>query len=241
MTSGIYSITNTVNGKIYYGSSNRCEHRWSQHKNQLTTNKHDNRHLQGAWNKYGSSDFVFNIVEEIPIEQLVSVEQQYLDWCKHIPEWFYNLSFDAAVSNRGRKFTPEQIEHHKVLRKKDWALGKYNDRKHSHCKPMLGKHHSLETKRKISEIQQDGRYDGKKNPFYGKFHSKTSKEKISLSLIGSQRRLNKNIYKFIKPETNETFIGRMFDFRKKYKLADSKVSCLVNGKRKSHKGWTLWQ
>jgi predicted GIY-YIG superfamily endonuclease len=32
---GIYSITNTINNKIYCGSSNDCNHRWSQHKSLL--------------------------------------------------------------------------------------------------------------------------------------------------------------------------------------------------------------
>ena len=50
---GIYSITNTINGKVYYGSSVDCERRWYQHKSSLNKNIHKNYHLQSSWNKCG--------------------------------------------------------------------------------------------------------------------------------------------------------------------------------------------
>lgn len=46
--------------------------------------------------------------------------------------------------------------------------------------PFYGKHHSEETKQKISEARK-GIYIGEKHPFYGKHHSKESLIKISNS------------------------------------------------------------
>lgn len=51
--SGIYKILNIKNGKFYIGSSNNIKVRWSQHKTLLKNNKHENKYLQNAWNKYG--------------------------------------------------------------------------------------------------------------------------------------------------------------------------------------------
>ena len=75
---GIYSITNTSNGKIYIGSSVDIEHRWRTHKSLLKNNIHCNRHLQSAWNKYGSESFIFEIVNVCDKENLIELEDYFM-------------------------------------------------------------------------------------------------------------------------------------------------------------------
>ena len=59
--SGIYKITNNVNGKFYIGSSQNISRRWYDHKRELRIQKHHNKYLQRAWNKYGEENFSFEI------------------------------------------------------------------------------------------------------------------------------------------------------------------------------------
>ena len=47
--------------------------------------------------------------------------------------------------------------------------------------PMYGKHHTEETKQKISEIQSERFKDKEKHPFYGKHHTEETKQKLSNS------------------------------------------------------------
>ena len=63
MESGIYKILNNINGKIYIGSTKNFNKRWVTHKYLLRLNKHENKHLQYAWNKYGEVHFEFIKVE----------------------------------------------------------------------------------------------------------------------------------------------------------------------------------
>ena len=77
--SGIYKIINRVNGKYYVGSTYRFLRIVVEHKFDLRHNKHCNNKLQHAWNKYGESMFEFVIVEHLPAERLILIEQQYLD------------------------------------------------------------------------------------------------------------------------------------------------------------------
>jgi predicted GIY-YIG superfamily endonuclease len=42
--SGIYKITNLLNGKMYIGSAVNVRKRWHQHRHGLRCNKHDNRY-----------------------------------------------------------------------------------------------------------------------------------------------------------------------------------------------------
>ena len=77
MESGIYSITNTKNSKIYIGSTNNFKRRKRQHFRDLKQNKHDNPHLQASYNKYGKEFFKFDIVEYV--ENLIERELFYIE------------------------------------------------------------------------------------------------------------------------------------------------------------------
>ncbi len=76
---GIYRIVNKRNGKCYYGSSANVEKRFSLHLKTLRNGTHHNTHLQRAWIQYGEDAFVFEMVEECSTDQLLMVEQTYLD------------------------------------------------------------------------------------------------------------------------------------------------------------------
>jgi len=88
--SGIYTITNCSNSKVYVGSSNNIDRRWKQHIYALKKNTHYNHHLQCSWNKYGSEAFKFEIVEECPVSVLIEREGY---WLSTVPE---TLSYNVA-------------------------------------------------------------------------------------------------------------------------------------------------
>ena len=56
---GIYQIKNIINNKSYIGQSTDINKRIAKHKASLRHNKHNNSHLQNAYNKYGEDKFVF--------------------------------------------------------------------------------------------------------------------------------------------------------------------------------------
>lgn len=88
---GVYKITNLVNGKFYIGSSNNIEHRWKEHISDLSNGVHINSYLQNAWNKYGSNNFKFEILEECEENVQFQKEQEYLDKLSPFDTRGYNL------------------------------------------------------------------------------------------------------------------------------------------------------
>ena len=110
--SGIYKIINKVNGKYYIGSSkNMCGTsdsigRWKEHLQGLKHNRHFNKHLQRAWNKYGESSFIFTIIDRVGVDKLLGVEQKYLD--EAIKTQCYNTVFIAKGGGfEGHKHSEE--------------------------------------------------------------------------------------------------------------------------------------
>ena len=100
--SGIYSITNKVNNKVYIGSSKNIFNRKSQHYSELRGNYHVNIFLQRAWNKYGEHNFKFEIVEVVQdIDMLLWVEQKYLDTLYDEGLNCYNLNPKADKPPKG--------------------------------------------------------------------------------------------------------------------------------------------
>lgn len=99
---GIYLILNTINNKVYIGSSINIESRWYEHKWKLNKNRHGSKHLQATWNKYGKENFEFKIIEEILDKtKLIEREQYWLDFYKSYDrEKGYNTR-EKAEANYG--------------------------------------------------------------------------------------------------------------------------------------------
>jgi len=75
MNAGIYQIQNLVNWKRYIGSAIDINRRWGEHRRRLLCGTHVNKHLQSAWNKYGSAQFSFKTLLICTPEQLLIFEQ----------------------------------------------------------------------------------------------------------------------------------------------------------------------
>ena len=113
--SGVYLITNLINGKKYVGSSALLKRRYNEYSNSeyIARNlKKGNSKILNALIKYGYLNFEFKILETIEFLDfqtkserrilLLEREQYYLDEIK--PEYNINLK---AGSNLGRTFSEE--------------------------------------------------------------------------------------------------------------------------------------
>lgn len=80
-TSGIYAIKNTLNNKMYIGSTACFKTRWRRHRQCLRGGYHHSVHLQRSYDKLGESRFVFIILEECENirDTLILLEQKYMD------------------------------------------------------------------------------------------------------------------------------------------------------------------
>lgn len=184
---GVYTITNMRNGKLYVGSSSRnVFERFGKHRRLLLLNKHTNSYLQRAWNKYNKC-FKFELLEVCSKEKCIEREQYYIDLLN--PE--YNLA-KIAGSTLGVRFSEETKD--KIRQK---ALGR-------ECKTKGICFHTKEGSQKIWDTLHKKylyHFDSKMNliNIYPSILSASKKLKINRStlkdMVYKRRPLFKNKYK----------------------------------------------
>lgn len=107
METGVYYIVHESSGRTYVGSASRSfDGRWGNHVGLLNKGRHHNRHLQRAWNKYGSGAFRFKRIDRCLPEDCVAKEQEHIDKLVERGVPLYNVCL-VAGSTYGREFTDE--------------------------------------------------------------------------------------------------------------------------------------
>lgn len=118
--SGIYIIINIVNGKTYIGKTKNLLTRYKSHLHRLRKNKHENSHLQNAFNLYKEPSFSYEIIEFVVEKDLYKREYFWIN--------FYNSL------NRKCGYNIEQInvlkEHKEVADETKYKLSQYKGNKH---------------------------------------------------------------------------------------------------------------
>lgn len=108
---GIYFIFNNITNNIYVGSAVCLGQRIKNHRNSLRNNKHRNKYLQNAFNKYGEENFEIRPVEILYNKKmLIEREQHHIDIQKKIFKHEYNIN-PIAGSALGYHHTEETKKH----------------------------------------------------------------------------------------------------------------------------------
>lgn len=176
MNQGIYKIINSKNDHFYIGSSVNLTRRKTRHFSELRNNRHNNKHLQAAWNKYGESAFTFTVVELVEsAEQLHIAEDQWLTG--HVgASYCYNIGMAAISPMLGLsgQLSPTYGYRHTIEAKaKIAAAGKGREvsaeTRAKRSAKLKGRVISQEQREQISQtLSGDGNYwYGKKRPDHG--------------------------------------------------------------------------
>ena len=137
MKTGVYKITNLVNGKVYIGASKNIERRWWCHKRGLTAIAEDLK-------SFGLDNFKFEVLLECPEDMLCQWERDMIAlYDSDDPEKGYNDKGDRPYSLKRN----ESLKGHKLSEETKRRMSESQKGKHNIT-------HSEETKRRMSEAHK---------------------------------------------------------------------------------------
>ncbi len=96
---GVFQIRNTVNDRVFLGSSLNLHGPLNSHRFMLEIGSHRNRTLQQEWNAFGADAFVFEILETVKIkdepgfdvkDELTLLEQIWIEKLQPFGDKGYN-------------------------------------------------------------------------------------------------------------------------------------------------------
>lgn len=177
--SGIYSITNTLNGNVYIGQSVNLKNRKNKHFLLMKNGKGTSPHLQAAYNKYGCEAFTFMPILYCEPFELTRYEQALVDNRKPA----YNMQLECVDSARGIKRSEE-------FKRKSSEAKKGNTY-------FLGHKHTEEACAKMSESQK-----GNTNAF-GCKRSDEAKRKVGAAQKGNTNCLGRTLTEEHKRKVSE--------------------------------------
>lgn len=156
METGIYTITNLINNKMYVGSTQTTfKKRKNHHFHHLRKNTHGNRHLQHSWNKYGEANFIFEVLEECFPEYCISQETY---WCRVLNLLNPNFGYNIELPQIGA-----------------FGIKRTNETKRKISEKLKGRIISKETRDKISKTTKGNKYI---SPKHREIISQTHKGKV---------------------------------------------------------------
>ena len=148
-TGYIYSITNELNGKSYIGKTNDLVRRWKEHY----YGKGNTVILNNAFKKYGLEHFVFDIVAQIPfdnVEEMNNVLSQLEIYYLSLYETF-GKGYNATAGGDGicfYKHSEKTKERLSQLQKEKWLNPELRDKM---ATAALGYHHTEDAKERITQ------------------------------------------------------------------------------------------
>jgi group I intron endonuclease len=154
----LYLIRNKINGKVYVGQTKNFVKRKINHVNAARSGSE--YPLYRSMRKHGIENFEFSILEECSDELVNDREKHWVSqYDSYIAEKGYNLT-------RGGSCKPENetLRNLKLSERFSGAGNPmYGVDRHGEKSAFWGKHHTDDTRRRISEAQR-----GDKGPMYGR-------------------------------------------------------------------------
>lgn len=139
-----------VNGKVYIGQSKNVNKRKNKHFTLLRHNKHNNKHLQSAWNKYSEKNFVFEIIESFESYDPDIINEREIFWIKYYNSFNKDFGYNNTSGGDGIKNYKHTEEAKKKISEASKKQKLSKEHKEALLKSITGRKKSEEELKKLS-------------------------------------------------------------------------------------------
>jgi len=237
LTSGIYCIRNTLDGKVYVGKSINIERRFLTHSYLLNKDYcvgDVNRHLFNAVKKYGMENFSFEIIEKVEGEE--SLTERELFWMVDLKSTDRDFGYNLRMDSSSKCYVHDETR--EIFR--SIFLGEGN--------PNFGNRWSDDQKLKMSEIaksrHQSGVYGDEWKSKISKASSEMWKDEEKKSEMSKKVAESKRKYDF-EQYSKDGELLRVWESVEQIVLNNPEykwqnIYSVCNGYKKSYKGY-IWK
>lgn len=238
MTCGIYILNFNGTSKVYVGQSQNIETRYLQHLVSMK-NGTANTKLLEAYQLYGAP--TYTIVAECSIGELGSLEEEAIDIWDSVSNGF-NIYQYANQAPLNREYGSCSCKYLKTEIIEVFKLLIYSDMSFKEIEDITRVKHST-----VANIAAIKSHIWLKEEFPSEYQLLCAKKESRRSIISNSVLSNKLsakakgiVYPKIKdPLGNIYTIDNAYKFAKQHGLAPNHFQEVLNGHRKSHKGWKV--
>lgn len=224
----IYKIKFKNSHRIYIGSTSNFNKRKTWHTSFLRRNKHSNRFLQRAWNKYGEDDFEISILETLDSTENIETKEKY--WID-----FYDSGNNKKGFNLAKDPRTGFTNRNKWTKEQKRKLQKPHEKAHA-------KHYIFYNPENILvKIYNLTKFCKKNNLNYNSMIAvwlDRSPEYKGWKKSLNRKRKDIQSYIFKSPNGKKIEITNLRKFSIENSLRYTSMHLVAKGKYKQHKGWT---
>ena len=153
MMYNIYIIKNSINDKVYIGSTNKenIKHRLYQHILCTVDGRKAETHgkLIRAMKELGDDNFTIELIENIDCDDLVEVRCKESYWIRHYESWRDDKGYNTRIDGRTKKEYYNDTKEHTLQRVKNY----YENNKEA--RDEYKKQHYIENREHFQNYKQE--------------------------------------------------------------------------------------
>lgn len=224
---GIYRCYCSVNGRSYVGQTQSLLTRQYHHTSKLRNHRHENQHLQRAWDKYGEDAFEWEILELCSADDL---DERETFWIEELDSFRHGFNYTAGGGGlRGYTQSDEIKAKHAVVARNLWTP----ERRAQQSEKMKGTGNPLYGRKGPLNSAYGKDHSGNFNGMFGKHQTEHAKELNRQAHLGKK---NANSKPVICIERNE-FFWSMGEAKRATGCDDTTITRCCRGIKKTCGGY----
>ena len=211
--------------------------RKNKHFTLLRHNKHNNKHLQSAWNKYSEKNFVFEIIESFESYDPDIINEREIFWIKYYNSFNKDFGYNNTSGGDGIKNYKHTEEAKKKISEASKKQKLSKEHKEALLKSITGRKKSEEELKKLSNAEKGRKISDSRKGFKMSEEQKQKLSRINKGKPSNNKKLSDEDIENIKQIFEKDKKASVVEIAKQYNVSCSSIygirqKCGIKGRQK---------